>query len=154
MVTPLGKIPKLAGGGKVWVGQSGGGRPGLSLSEVMAIAQGWWGEQSALQQQQQVFAQMAATDPELRPHQSWKASAPALQSSLSRLGYPTAAALNAATAAASAPTPRVVDSNNSTNINVYVTVEGSIRSDRELAKVIEGELVRAIRRGGSSELLS
>jgi len=35
-------------------------------------------------------------------------------------------------------------------INVYVTVEGSIRSDRELAKVVEAELVRSVRLGGAS----
>lgn len=31
-------------------------------------------------------------------------------------------------------------------INVYVTVEGHVRSDRELAEVIRSEFIRAIRR--------
>jgi hypothetical protein len=134
MVTPLGKIPKLAGGGivprKMEIGASGGtSYPGwmppfpvpLDFPPTGDMGQNNGGGLTPMQAA--TFERMGWALPEL----TRKVEAMANMPKASGVGN---------------------------IINVYVTVEGSIRSDRELAKVVEAELVRAVRRGGASEILS
>ena len=128
MVTPLDKIPKLQGGGKVealnprdpatWGGYTDTVYEGTA-GKVEAVS--GWGNLTAMQAA--VFERMGWALPDLTRRVEALAAA-----------------------------PRASGVGNV--INVYVTVEGSIRSDKELAKVVEAELVRAVRRGGASEILS
>jgi hypothetical protein len=126
MVTPLAKLPKMAGGGKVEGGYS-------NKVEV------WPGGPGALLPLGKV--EMAGMAGGLTQMQA---------AAFERMGWMLPQVMGKVEQIANTPKASGVGN----VINVYVTVEGSIRSDRELAKVVEAELVRAVRRGGASEILS
>jgi hypothetical protein len=148
MVTPLDKLPKLQDGGKVAAGSiyqnwlAGHGSIASNAWQGSGTTYGNW-----LAGHGSIAANLAENE------SSYRGLTPMQIAVFERMGWQLPQMMAKIEAVETiANTPKASGVGNV--INVYVTVEGSIRSDRELAKVVEAELVRAVRRGGASEILS